>query len=133
MIRTRSLLIWSQTRYHCATESTDGNQIGREFVSFSFFRNSFFFNCNTKDTTNKKKTKATYNTTNLMLLLLLTVQYFLRVQILYYFYSLFVFFSITHPYTWRIIMPSRFPLGLKHLTIIVLDSDIAFNFVFSLN
>ena len=30
-------------------------------------------------------------------------------------------------------MPSRFPLGLKHLTIIVLDSDIAFNFVFSLN
>ena len=23
MIRTRSLLIWSQTRYHCATESTD--------------------------------------------------------------------------------------------------------------
>ena len=23
VIRTRSLLIWSQTRYHCATESTD--------------------------------------------------------------------------------------------------------------
>ena len=22
VIRTRSLLIWSQTRYHCATEST---------------------------------------------------------------------------------------------------------------
>ena len=24
VIRTRSLLIWSQTRYHCATESTYG-------------------------------------------------------------------------------------------------------------
>ena len=30
-------------------------------------------------------------------------------------------------------MPNRFPLSLKHLTIIVLGSDVAFNFVFSLN
>ena len=26
VIRTRSLLIWSQTRYHCATESTYANE-----------------------------------------------------------------------------------------------------------
>ena len=25
VIRTRSLLIWSQTRYHCATESGESN------------------------------------------------------------------------------------------------------------
>ena len=31
------------------------------------------------------------------------------------------------------IMLNRFLLSLKHLTIIVLGSDVAFNFVFSLN
>ena len=35
--RTRSLLIWSQTRYHCATESTDSTRIEINSLSLFFF------------------------------------------------------------------------------------------------
>ena len=55
------------------------------FILFYFI----FFLCGTKDTTNKNKTMTTGNTTNDTLLILLTIQYFLRVQFLHYFYSFF--------------------------------------------
>ena len=58
----------------------------------------FFFssNCNTKDITNKNKTKTTYNTTNDTILVLLALKYFLRVQFLHIFYSFFVLFFFDH-------------------------------------
>ena len=60
-------------------------------------RNLFFY-CKTKDTTNKKTRHNTYNITNDTLLILLTIQYFLRIQFLHYFYSLLFgfFFAVTH-------------------------------------
>ena len=33
MIRTRNRLIWSQTRYHCATESTDNGNANNVFLN----------------------------------------------------------------------------------------------------
>ena len=105
---------------------------------FYFILFYFIFLCGTKDTTNKNKTMTTGNTTNDTLLILLTVQYFLRIQFLHYFYSLFVWFFFcnhTPMYLASYIMLNKFPLSLKHITIIVLGSDVAFmiNFVFSLN
>ena len=35
MIRTRNLLIWSQTRYHCATESTDSDSANNVFLIYT--------------------------------------------------------------------------------------------------
>ena len=78
-----------------------------------------------------------YNTTNFTLHILITIQYFLRNSSYPTFtVCLFVvvfFWNYTPMYLTSYIMVNRFPLSLKHLTIIVLGSDMAFNFVFSLN
>ena len=62
--------------------------------------------------------------------MLLTIQYVLRIQFLDYFLD---YCNYTPMYLASYIMLNRFPLSLEHLTVIVLDSDMAFNFVFSLN
>ena len=59
MIRTRSLLIWSQTRYRCATESTFVG-LGQDFQWWNYKRNdqeSAIF----KDKNKEKATKVTDN------------------------------------------------------------------------
>ena len=35
VIRTRNLLIWSQTRYHCATESPDSGNANNVFLMYT--------------------------------------------------------------------------------------------------
>ena len=54
------------------------------FYNWVETRWTFFNYCITKDTTNNK-TKTAYKTTNNALLILPTIQYFIRVQLLHYF------------------------------------------------